>query len=94
MDMGYRIEYGQTAVVKQIAEHKKKRFPAAVLCGVLLAGVLLFPQVREVLSDLLLPGDGAVTASALEGLADDLKEGETLEYAVRVFCQEIITGGA
>jgi hypothetical protein len=45
--------------------------------------------VREV----LLPGDPAVTAAALEGFVLDIKEGDTLVDAITAFCQEIVNGG-
>ena len=39
---------------------------------------------------MLLPGDAAVTASALEDLARDLREGEKLSFALESFCKKVI----
>lgn len=92
MDVGYRIEYGQTAVKIQTVDRKKKRFPVAAIAALMLLAALMIPKSREVVRDLILPGDGMVTAAAIETLVDDLRAGESLEDAVTVFCQEIIAG--
>ena len=91
--MGYRIEYGQSAVKIPIIDKKKKRFPFLLIgVGVLLAAMLL-PQTRVMLRDFLLPGDSAVTAAAMETFIDDLQAGQSIGEAVTVFCREIIAGG-
>lgn len=90
--MGYRIEYGQTAVKIPTGNRKKKRFPFAMVIAVAIAGALMIPQCRKVLWDLLLPGDSAVTAAATEALVNDLRIGESVGDAVTAFCREIIAG--
>ena len=92
MDVGYRIEYGKTAEKFQIVDRKKKPFPVAVVAGLMILATLMIPKSREVVRDLILPGDGAVTAAAIETLVDGLRAGESLGDAVTVFCQEIIAG--
>jgi hypothetical protein len=40
--------------------------------------------------EVLLPGDPAVTAAALENMTEGLRSGESLLDAVTAFCREII----
>lgn len=93
MGLGYRIEYEQTNRKLHDIEKKKFRLPIMAVCGVVLVGMLLIPKGREVLWDWILPGDSAVTTAALEGLAENLRVGNSFDDAVMVFCQEIIAGG-
>lgn len=89
--MGYMIEYGCGSGVK-LPIKKKKRFalPIAIFLMACLAGAMLVPRARITVRDLLLPGDGAVTAEALQNLASDLKSGEAFSDAVTAFCHQIL----
>lgn len=86
--MGYRITYG---------EQTRKRLPVrhvALGCLAVLAVLaLILPSGREVIRDILLPGDPAVTLDALHGMAEDLSQGISIGEAVTTFCGEIIAGG-
>ena len=92
--MNYKIEYG-CGVVKQknhtVLKLKLKPLliSAIILCA---AALFIWPNGRILVRDLLLPGDEAVTAAALTGLVHDLKDGQSIEAAVEVFCREIIAG--
>lgn len=89
--MGYAIEYGCGTGVK--TPYKKKRRIMPVMVGVVcLALVMLWmmPGVRTALRDFILPGDGAVTAKALQNLASNLQEGEGWTNSVTTFCHEIL----
>lgn len=44
------------------------------------------------LRDFVLPGDGAITDRALQGLVENLRSGQPMSDAVEVFCKEIIHG--
>lgn len=82
--MGYRICYGKEA--------ESSLWPMTLgwfLVFLLLVGVF-WPQGRQTLRDILLPGDWAVTASALEGLVQDIRAGEELEQAVEGFCRLVL----
>lgn len=93
--MGYKIRYdavgGPTG-----GDHKRKWTGTIALICVLacLLGALVvknygLPWVQEV----LLPGDPAVTAAALENLASDLRSGTSLWDAITAFCREIMQHG-
>ncbi|HIR31183.1 MAG TPA: hypothetical protein IAB83_04145 [Candidatus Faecousia faecavium] len=73
----------------------KKSVPfALMLCGWLLAFVILtvffWPEGAQVMQKLLLPGDTAVTAAALEDFAAELQAGEQLSGALENFCRSIL----
>ena len=82
--MGYRIAYS-TETSHKFPERIRKKRPllwavaAALLIGLLAGGWKL-----------LLPGDPEVTRAALAGLAEDIREGQSLGQAVTAFCQEIV----
>ncbi len=89
--MSYEIEYDMQDLPKTVGKPRKASpwaILAVVLCLLLALGIktLSLPWVQEV----LLPGDPAVTAAALENMAQNLKNGDSLLEAVTAFCQEIV----
>lgn len=89
--MGYRVEY-QT--VRKVRRMEQKKSGQAALTAVffvvfLIITTLLWPEGREVLREILLPGDPAVTVAALETLAEELQTGVQLGDALENFCQSI-----
>lgn len=92
--MGYRVEY-QAGKVENREVHPG-RFPV-MLGACLLAFLLLvnglWPRGGQVLRELLLPGNPAVTVAALEDFAQELKAGETLESALESFCRKVFDDG-
>lgn len=89
--MSYQVVYpgGQ--------EKQPKKKPTAfvlMLCGCILAFVLLtarfWPEGAQAMQKLLLPGDAAVTAAALEDFAGELQAGEQLSGALENFCRSIL----
>ena len=93
--MAYRIVYSDGSV----RQGKRKLRPGAVLgyTAVCLAlwGVLtvkFWPEGREALAQMLLPGDPAVTRQALVHMAANLRSGEAIGDAIMVFCREIVDG--
>ena len=91
--MAYRVVYGSLGEEKR-GKSTRRRVRAlwpiglvlflVVLAGLIHGGVL--PWVRDV----LLPGDSAVTAAALENMVRALLEGASVPDAVTAFCQEIL----
>ncbi|MBE6975951.1 MAG: hypothetical protein E7439_01985 [Ruminococcaceae bacterium] len=91
--MSYRIEYGTSGDRRKPILRKKTvaAITAAALVFVLIAGALTVKIVGLTwVQEVLLPGDPAVTAAALENLAADLQSGEPLLEAITAFCREII----
>lgn len=90
--MGYRVEYEPVKKVRG-AEKRTSRVAALTAVSLALFGILVcsfWDRGREVLQDLLLPGDGAVTAAAMEDLVRDLQTGLPLGEAVEGFCRTVI----
>ncbi len=93
--MGYKIRYDAVSGPSGGDQKRKWTGTVALVCVIVcLLGALAIknyglPWVQEV----LLPGDPAVTAAALETLAADLRGGATLWDAVTAFCREIMKHG-
>lgn len=92
--MGYRIDYPQSGKMPG----KKKSFSRVPLLTLLFFLLFLFltgrfwPQGAQTLRAILLPGDAAVTAAALQDLTSALKTGEPLSNAFADFCVQVIQG--
>ena len=82
--MAYRIFYGPNRKRKQMA---KRYLLLAMMVG-LLAAVWLVKEAGIS----ILPGDPAVTASALEQMVSSVSSGEPVGEAFFAFCTEIIDG--
>lgn len=91
--MGYRIVYGNEPVRWKERKVRLGRVAAyTAVCLVLFATLTskYWPEGTEVLQEVLLPGDAAVTRQALVNMADNLRAGEAIGDAVVVFCREIM----
>ena len=94
--MGYRIDYGQPSDKKYPMPDRRSRLP-----GLLLAALALFllltsqywPQGREALRDMLIPGDSAVTSAAFSTMLEDVRAGSKVSDAMACFCREILQNG-
>lgn len=89
--MAYRIKYNLVGPDRKSTQKNKRAWTIVIILGIggLMAIALHLPWARN----LLLPGDSAVTAAALEGLAENLQQGESLMDAITVFCRSIIANG-
>lgn len=90
--MGYRVEYETVRKVRRM-EQRTTRLPALTAAAFVLFLVLVgsfWPKGKEVLREILIPGDPAVTVAALEDLAEELKTGTELDDALENFCQTVV----
>lgn len=89
--MAYRIKYNLVGPDRKSKQKSKRVWVIVTVLGIggLMAIALHLPWARN----LLLPGDAAVTAAALEDLAGNLQQGESLMDAITVFCRSIIANG-
>lgn len=94
--MGYRITYENGFIRKELIRNRRLSLElwGTGLSVAVLAVSLLVPRGRLWVRNLLLPGDEEITVAALEGMVEDLRDGEPLGEAVESFCREIIAGGA
>ena len=98
--MGYQISYGQAGMKKRRKwnipklkiEKSKIMTVFCVILSALLIAVCIVPQFRVYLRDLILPGDPAVTADALEEMVDAIGRGESVQAALTEFCRDILRG--
>ena len=92
--MGYRITYESVGKRKRVLRPLQNRMIVGGLVLVLVFGAMsIKSNVLEFVKNYLLPGDPAVTAAALEEMAEDLWQGESIVSAFREFCEEIIENG-
>ena len=95
--MSYRIEYG-TAVPLRFQKRRVKGHVRSLtaLCLLLFALAVgeLWPDGRQVLQRVFLPGEPSVTEQAFSSMVSGLTAGVPLEDAVVAFCQQIIDYGA
>lgn len=95
--MGYRIEYGTSGSEKRSLA--VKRYPMLYMTvlffiGFLLLTVAFWPEGRNTMLRIILPGDSEVTAAALRGVVADLQAGADFSEVVTAFCREILAGAA
>lgn len=86
--MSYRIVYGPEIKRKTPVE---KRWKIWLASGIGAALILLGISGKwNVLQKFFLPGDADVTGAALQGMVDDLKNGDSFSEAVTAFCKVIV----
>ena len=92
--MGYRVEYGPVKKVRDVEKRVSRKAALTALCLLLfflLVGIL-WPEGAEALRRLVFPGDPAVTVTALEELAGELRAGADVTESLRSFCLQILEG--
>ena len=91
--MGYNIQYGNT-IIKTVQEtpflRNKVKFAFVLLLLISTIFTYTVYAYKDVLLEYLLPGDAAVTASALHSLVEDVRAGEPLKDSISAFCMEIL----
>jgi len=91
--MSYRITYGtdKQITTKNVGKKQKKVVVAAVI-SIVLVMIARFMGIGEAMWHWLLPGNPAVTESALISAWSRLECGSSAADAFAVFCQEILDG--
>lgn len=91
--MAYRVEYSSRIKWEQKVDEKKSGsmmwaglFFVLFLCLV----NLRWDEGRELLFQILLPGDAHVTWNCMQQLMDSLRQGTSVSCAVQEFCNEIL----
>lgn len=93
-DMGYQIVY-EPASKKIPAFYKKSRIPEMAAACFLLFLLLVngfWPRGREVVQQIVWPGDREAAVQAAEIFVQELRYGEPFADAVESFCREILQG--
>lgn len=90
--MGYRVEYGKIRKVRNLESRfsRKAAFTGMFLLSFLILVKVCWPQGSGLLQEILLPGDGAVTAAALDVFTEELRAGGSFLEAFTVFCRQIL----
>ena len=92
--MSYRIDYQPMKKVRGAEKRRSSVISLAAVLLILLAVLvsICWPEGRRILQTMIIPGDTAVTVSALETMAGDLKAGLPLAEAFRDFCLRVMAG--
>lgn len=87
--MGYRIEYQPINPVRHGHIRRTRVGILTGLCFLLFLFLVtsFWPQGRDLLRELLIPGDPDVTMMALETFAGELRRGVTFSNAAESFCR-------
>ena len=92
--MGYSIHYSPETEKKFPKAGKitirVRKMLAFFFALIILVGTITLHK-KGLLRELLIPGDPEITVAAMETMADNLKEGMTLQTAVEAFCMEILS---
>lgn len=94
--MSYRVEY--TWDLKWEKKKDEWGIRLVIVSGFffvlfLLSVGIFWEQGREVLWQLVFPGDAVLTWNALEDFAGDIQQGIPLRFAAENFCQELVNSG-
>lgn len=95
-DMGYQVVYEPASKRKQAGHSGKSLVPgmtAACFLFFLLLVNCFFPRGREVLRQVVWPGDREAALQAAEVFIQELRYGENIDDAVESFCREILGDG-
>lgn len=92
--MGYQITYQP---IKKLRYLDQQRSCRTALTGLFFLLFLLFthlfwPDGRELLQSILIPGDAAVTVAAMESFSHDLRTGLSLSECFTGFCRTVLEG--
>ena len=93
--MSYRVEYNAALKWEQRTQAKGSHgflWTGLFLLSFLLLVNLCWEEGKEVLFQILLPGDAHVTWNGMVQLSDNLRQGIPLSFAVREFCNEMLQG--
>lgn len=95
MSMSYRVEYDSG--IKWEKSRKSGGKYTWLWTGICFAGFVLLVNLfwdtgREVLLQLVLPGDTQVTWNGMQQLSENLRQGIPLQAAVHEFYNEILQG--
>lgn len=95
MGKGYRIEYEGSDRYRDRRPRlqRVKVWLSLLLVGIALAVSLVFPQGKEKLRAMLIPGNDAVTVGALEELSMSVRSGENAKEALAAFCHTVMANG-
>ena len=92
--MGYRVEYGPVKKVRGMERRTSRRTAMTGICLLLFLLVISFmwPEGMASVRELLLPGDEAVTAAAMDKLSQDLQSGMGLYESLVEFGRVVLRG--
>lgn len=90
--MAYKMEYGMgeptISTTKKATKRKKSSIRKLIVFSVVIALLVVCTT-----TDVLIPGDAAVTKAAMGNFISDIRGGEQVVDAFAAFCQSVLQGG-
>lgn len=90
--MAYKMEYGMHEPIitktKKVKRQRKSNSRRWIILALVAALVVLCAT-----TDILIPGDAAVTKAAMGDFISNIKDGEQVVDAFAAFCQTVLQGG-
>ena len=91
--MGYRIVYSNDSQTDRKIGNDRRKWRIAVFAAAIFLTVSVFwPQSRDILLELWIPGDVESFQTGFVKFSDQLKNGSSVRDALMVFCREILAG--
>ena len=88
--MSYKISYTPEDTKRYPLMRKRKPFPWLKCVTVIFVIAAALWVKKQDIPEFLIPGDPDITKSAVQTMVSEVREGESLEDAVFVFCKEIL----
>ena len=90
--MAYKMEYGMKAPVVYSTVHVQKKQRSKPKLWIIISVCIALITVCAA-TDILIPGDAAVTKAAMSNMVNNIREGEQVVDAFAAFCQTVLQGG-
>lgn len=90
--MAYSIEYFTSDEAKKPKVNFRQIGVVLLILAIVVAAVVIKSASLPFVKEVLLPGDPAVTAMALDALVEDICDGASVIEAFKAFCKEIVDG--
>ena len=94
--MSYVIEYDSVEGTYEVRKEHPLRFfllLGGALCLFLLTAACFWPEGREKLISMAIPGEDAVTVAAFRNMTSDMRAGTRIWQAIEAFCREVVSFG-
>ena len=85
--MSYKMDYGTNTSTQIVKKKSNRGLRRCIVLGVMIALIIVCAT-----TDILIPGDAAITKAAMSEFVSDIKGGEQVVDAFAVFCQTVLQG--
>jgi len=94
--LGYVIAYDMKEKKYEIRRNRSCRFSfllTAAFCLFVVGTLYFWPEGREILISMVIPGEDSVTIAAFRNMTGNLRAGAAVGDAIAAFCADVIQAG-